>query len=178
MGNQRFSLLTALLIAASWLFSYRRPLAPRVQIMPVFLLFFSLFIQCKLLDLRVQINLFFVCLFNAHDSENVSIIFERSPWAPRGFIRSWLSAVNRPFRRLLNLTFKRVVVIISSTQTGRNNYESLYFILEFAAVQLPTYYLWPSTKKNTETPGTSSPMFPTWNLQQCFNNMQSTLCTK
>ena len=32
-------------------------------------------------------------------------------------------------RRLLNLTFKRVVVVISSTETGRNNYESLYFIL-------------------------------------------------
>ena len=31
--------------------------------------------------------------------------------------------------RLLNLTFKRVVVVISSTETGRNNYESLYFIL-------------------------------------------------
>ena len=34
-------------------------------------------------------------------------------------------------RLLLNLTFKRVVVVISSTSTemGRNNYESLYFIL-------------------------------------------------
>ena len=32
-------------------------------------------------------------------------------------------------RRLLNLTFKRVVVVISSTETVRNNYESLYFIL-------------------------------------------------
>ena len=31
--------------------------------------------------------------------------------------------------RLLNLTFKRVVVVISRTETGRNNYESLYFIL-------------------------------------------------
>ena len=30
---------------------------------------------------------------------------------------------------LLNLTFKRVVVVISSTETGRNNYESLYFVL-------------------------------------------------
>ena len=32
-------------------------------------------------------------------------------------------------RQLLNLTFKKVVVVISSTETGRNNYESLYFIL-------------------------------------------------
>ena len=32
-------------------------------------------------------------------------------------------------RRLLHLTFKRVVVVISNTETGRNNYESLYFIL-------------------------------------------------
>ena len=31
--------------------------------------------------------------------------------------------------RLLNLTFKRVVVVISSTEMGRNNNESLYFIL-------------------------------------------------
>ena len=31
--------------------------------------------------------------------------------------------------RLLNFTFKRVVVVISSTETGKNNYESLYFIL-------------------------------------------------
>ena len=44
-------------------------------------------------------------------------------------------------RRLLNLTFKRVVVVISSTETGRNNYESSYFILKFAAVQPPTFYL-------------------------------------
>ena len=31
--------------------------------------------------------------------------------------------------RLLNLTFKWVVVVISSTEMGWNNYESLYFIL-------------------------------------------------
>ena len=32
--------------------------------------------------------------------------------------------------RLLNFTFKRVVVVVvSSTEMGRNNYESLYFIL-------------------------------------------------
>ena len=55
--------------------------------------------------------------------------------------------------RLLNLAFKTVVVVvvISSTEMGRNNYESLYFILEFTAVQPPTYYLWPSTKKINET---------------------------
>ena len=35
---------------------------------------------------------------------------------------------------------------------GKNNYESLYF----AAVQPPTYYLWPSTKKINETPGVYS----------------------
>ena len=29
-------------------------------------------------------------------------------------------------RQLLNLTFKRVVVVISSTEMGRDNYESLY----------------------------------------------------
>ena len=51
----------------------------------------------------------------------------------RGFIRSQLLAVNAAYvashRQLLNLTFKKVVVVISSTETGRNNYESLYFIL-------------------------------------------------
>ena len=31
--------------------------------------------------------------------------------------------------QLLNLTFKGVVDVISSTETDRNNYESLYFIL-------------------------------------------------
>ena len=31
--------------------------------------------------------------------------------------------------RLINLTFKRVVVVMPSTEMGRNNYESLYFIL-------------------------------------------------
>ena len=31
--------------------------------------------------------------------------------------------------QLLSLTFKRVVVVISSTETGRNIYESLYFVL-------------------------------------------------
>ena len=32
-------------------------------------------------------------------------------------------------RRLLNLTFKRVVLVISSTETGRNNYESVLHTL-------------------------------------------------
>ena len=48
-------------------------------------------------------------------------------------------------RRLLNLTFKRVVVVILSRETGRNNYESLYFILSFAAVQT-----WMGKKRYTE----------------------------
>ena len=78
----------------------------------------------------------------------------------RGFIRSRLPAIYRHlyylYSRLLNPTSKRVVVVISSTEMGRNNYESLYFILEFAAVQSPTYYLWPSTKKINETPGIES----------------------
>ena len=39
-------------------------------------------------------------------------------------------------RRLVNLTFKRVVVVISSTETDRNNYESSYL----AAIRPPTYY--------------------------------------
>ena len=58
----------------------------------------------------------------------------RSTQLTRGFIRSQLPVVNHCLRiashhRLLNLTFKKVVVVISSTETGRNNYESLYFIL-------------------------------------------------
>ena len=31
--------------------------------------------------------------------------------------------------QLLNFTLKRLEVVISSTETGRHNYESLYFIL-------------------------------------------------
>ena len=58
----------------------------------------------------------------------------RSTQLTRGFIRSQLPVVNHclhiaSHHRLLNLTFKKVVVVISSTETGRNNYESLYFIL-------------------------------------------------
>ena len=59
----------------------------------------------------------------------------RSTQLTRGFIRSQLqvyqstTAYVASHRRLQNLTFKKVVVVISSTETGRNNYESLYFIL-------------------------------------------------
>ena len=59
----------------------------------------------------------------------------RSTQLTRGFIRSQLqvyqstTAYVASHCRLLNLTFKKVVVVISSTETGRNNYESLYFIL-------------------------------------------------
>ena len=77
----------------------------------------------------------------------------------RGFITSRLPVVNCrlccfSLPVILNLTFKRVVVVIPSTEMGRNNYESLYFIQYFnlqldVRVRLPTYiyYLWPSTKK-------------------------------
>ena len=44
-------------------------------------------------------------------------------------------------RRLLNLIFKRVVVVISSTEMGRNNYESLtsYFNSQLYICLLITY---------------------------------------
>ena len=45
-----------------------------------------------------------------------------------GYQRSTIAYVTS-HRQLLNLTFKRVVIVISSTEMGRNNYESLYFIL-------------------------------------------------